>query len=292
MVKASDNLAWAKSVGLDIEHAVENVERFLRPTGKRCLLFEEFDLFKPIESYFVDSVKGLSAPTKPFGYGDNIDYPMACNQDEGDCTIAGIIHVAQIQAQLAKVDYQYVGDSVTHSVYRGLTGGPDTGLQLSQVIEYCSSPNALNFQIAGAASVDISDFELMKTVLYNFGALYLAVALPQSAETEFANHQVWGDISGPSIGGHCIAANGNINVLKAKVSPTTNLLDIVTWADETELDLDFWKTYGVQAIVVIPQWFIECGHDAVANLNKSAMLDDLKNIGNARATLRAQKGLI
>src|ERR1017187_1505267 len=256
-----------------------------RHVGKRGLNLETngFNPYKPIETYFSDAMASLKRPTIAFCYGRNLNSPMACNDRLGCCTISGAIHMSQVQALLAKVPWSYVGDAVTESVYFGLTGGQDTGLQLSQVIEYLSKPNALNYQIVGAASVDIEDFDLMSTVLYNFGALYLALQLPTSAEVDFAKHLPWNGLSGPIAGGHCVVGNGTSNVLTVPVTKQTHLLDIFTWASDTECDKAFWQKYGVQAIVVIPKWFIDVGHDAIANLNKAQALADLQAIGNARA---------
>jgi hypothetical protein len=230
----------------------------------------------------VDKSLGLPQPTDPFIYGRDLDYPMACNDRLGCCTIAGAIHMAQVQASIVGQTYTYLGDAVTESVYFGLTGGQDTGLELTQVLQYLSQPNDLQYQIVGVASVDVSDFNLVTTALYNFGALYLALNLPAGAESDFAKGLPWRFPAGQSVGGHCVVASGeSVQVLSEKVT-WAKTLDTLTWAQITEQTQDFFEAYCLQAFVVVPQWYVAANHDAVQNLDQSAMLADIQTIGKAR----------
>jgi hypothetical protein len=256
----------------------------LRPAGKRGLNLEPVSPYMSLETYYLDASIGLPKPPKPFIKGGNLQYPMADNDRLGDCTIAGIIHYAQIAAAICGVNYTYPGDAVTESFYYGLTGGSDTGLELSQVISAVSKPNPLGFEIVGAATVNISDYDLLQTVLWNFGALYLAVDLPESAESDFSQRLPWILTNSPGnpIGGHCIVANGTEPDLPTNPPLNDKLFDIITWADKTECDLPWWLQYGVQAIVLLPKWYVTAKHDALQHLDEAHMLADLQTISNAR----------
>ena len=99
--------------------------------------YEQLRSLAPLTDYF-----GKHLPTPP----TSIDYytrienalTMAMNDQLGDCVIAGFEHVLQLQAALAGTTFAYPGDQETESVYFGLTGGADTGLQLSQAIAAAS----------------------------------------------------------------------------------------------------------------------------------------------------------
>jgi hypothetical protein len=279
MVRASENEAWANSVGL-----IASGEDFVPwAPGKYGALAETVpNLVHPLSGYIVSD---LPSTDKPFRYGANLQYNMALNDQIGDCTIAGIIHAAQIWAEIAGVKYTYPGDAVTKSVYFDLTGGSDTGLQLTQVIEYCSKPNPLGFQLIGAATVDITDYQLMRQALYNFGCLYWAFEVPASAEADFAAHKPWTLQNPPDqniLGGHCTVANGTQRETVISPVPKGNLYDHVTWAAQTEMTQGFYEYYGSQAYVLVPKWYADCGHDALQKLDSAKMLSDLQSIGNAR----------
>ena len=254
-----------------------------RTAGKRGALLESTSPYMPLETYYKDVAAGLPKPTKPFQYGRNLEYPMADNDQIGDCTIAGIIHLAQIAALICGVKYVYPGDAVVESFYYGLTGGQDTGLTLSSVISAVSKPNPLNFEICGVATVNVNDYELMTTACYNFGGLYMAANIPESSETDFEQYLPWRLTTPPGspIGGHCFVGNGTEPDLPAENPINTELLDIVTWGGITECTVDWWSYYGIQAYVLLPKWFVTAKHDAIQHLDDAQMLADLRQIQSA-----------
>jgi hypothetical protein len=255
-----------------------------RIAGKRGALLESTSPYMPLETYYKDSSIGLPKPTKPYEYGRSLVYPMACNDSIGDCTVAGIVHLAQVAALICGVKYVYPGDAVVKSFYYGLTGGQDTGLQLSQVISAVSKPNPLGFELCGAATVNTSDYALMSTVCWNFGGLYLAADIPESSEDDFERYLPWRLKDPPEqpIGGHCFVGNGVAPDLPANNPVNTKLLDIVTWGATTECTVDWWQYYGIQAYVLLFKWFVTSGHDAIQHLDDAQMLADLRQIQSAR----------
>ena len=255
-----------------------------RQPGKYGALMETGPVnLKPLAGYVIGS---LPSTTKPFRYGANLQYPMADNDSIGDCTIAGIVHAAQIWAEIAGVSYTYPGDAVVSDFYFSLTGGPDSGLMLSQVISACSQENPLGFQIVGAATIDINDYALMRQAMYNFGCLYWSFLVPQSAETDFSEDKPWTLLSPPDqniLGGHCTVANGTQREFGGlPKDPKGNLYDQVTWAEQTEMTQGFYQYYGQQTYLLVPKWYVDAGHDALQHLDQSAMQADLQEFQNAR----------
>ena len=237
---------------------------------------------KPLHSYVIGS---LPSTSKPFRYGAKLQYPMACNDRLGCCTIAGIVHAAQIWASIAGVSYTYPGDAVVEAFYFQLTGGPDSGLMLSTVISACSQPNPLGFQLIGAATLDINDYPLMRQALYNFGCLYWSFEVPASAEQDFADDKPWTLLSPPDqniLGGHCTVANGTAREFGGlPKDPRGNLYDHVTWAAQTEMTQGFYQYYGGQTYLLVPQWYADVKHDALQSLDSSQMQADLQEFQNA-----------
>jgi hypothetical protein len=253
-----------------------------RKSGKRGLLLESVSPFKPLTDYLTDD---LPKPTELFIYGANLDYYMACNDRIGDCTLAGVVHMAQIAAMLCNVDYVYPGDNAVENLYYNMTGGQDTGLTLTQVLTGLSTGDGLlGFKIVGVATVDIADFGLVERSLFNFGFLYNGLALPEVAESDFEQYLPWRLTTPPGqpIGGHCTVNNGTKNDLSVEVGANTRLLDTVTWASDTEMTQDFFQHYCQNAYVLLPEWYVTAGHDAVQHLDQAHMLADLQTITNAR----------
>lgn len=254
----------------------------LRPTGLRGVIDEVEQLFHPIERY-IDTIESLpAAPTHAFVYGANLDLPMCGNDKLGDCTFAGWYHGAQISAEIAQVKYGFSADQVGPT-YTKYGNGADNGFMLSQILKWASVPGGLmDFEIIGAATIDITNDDLVKRCIYNFGWIYTALNLPESAETDFARRLPWrvSNPPGSPIGGHCVVDNG---VDAVDSVPTEGLTgyDTVSWGDDIFMTTDFFKTYCTQAYVCLPKWYIDSGHDAIGDINVELWKQDMIEINNS-----------
>lgn len=231
--------------------------------------------FKPLREYLTEE---LPSPSGPFGYGTGLSFPMALNDQLGDCTIAAKVHIDQIVASLLGTAYTYPGDAAVRAAYLGLTGGQDTGLELSTVIKaWSSSEGLLGTTLAGAATIDVSDEELMAQAMYNFAALYVAVNLPESAERQFEDDRPWvlGGDEQPE-GGHCVALNAAESL--AVSGRTVGDFGVVTWGDETACSDNWWLKFGVEAWVLIPESLAASGRDAVEALDLAEMRADVAQL--------------
>lgn len=234
--------------------------------------------FKPLRQYLVAD---LPSPTGPFNYGADLSYPMALNDSLGDCTIAGKVHLDEIVASILGEAFTYPGDAAVKEAYFGLTGGPDSGLELSTVIKAWSGANGLlGTRLAGAATIDIRDEELMAQALFNFGALYVAVNLPDSAENQFNDDHPWtlGGNESPE-GGHCVVLNaaGNLSTSGWMVGD----FGVVTWGAETACTDNWWRMFGAEAWVVVPESFVTANKDCVQSLDLDQMQADVKSLSQA-----------
>lgn len=253
----------------------------LRKPGLRGALPEVAQVFHPLSKYTLAGYDDLVVPSEPFGYGLTLSLPMADNDRLGDCTIAGAVHMAQICALLAGVEWTYPGDAVVSDFYFHLTGGPDSGLMLSTVLTALSQSNPLDFQLAGVAQLQKPAYKDVRTATYNFGCAYLAVDLPQSAENDFGNGKTWRLNTPPDgpVGGHCIVSGGDKSVLSTDdPSPRTDLLDVATWAAWTQATSSWWNYYGSQCYVVLPQWYVDSNHSILGVLDVDAWQADMREI--------------
>lgn len=178
---------------------------------------------------------------------------MDGNDQYGDCTVAGAAHmVAGWNAEVHEAD---AVPSVTDVVdtYFELTTGEDSGLVEHTVLQEWYSTGLWGNRIAGYAPVDPKDLTALHQAIAFYGAAYVGVQLPQSAQTQFGAGQPWAVEPGsPILGGHCIVFVG----YDAKA------LYAVSWGAVVEVTYPWWATYGDEAWAVLPDEFVRAGHDA------------------------------
>lgn len=187
------------------------------------------------------------------------DYPMALNNNKGDCTIAGAVHVNELGDLVAGEPWTYCGDALVDKTYTGLTGGPDTGLMLPQVLKPWHRGEFLGQKPNGGyGSIHSKNTKLLKTGIWVFGNAYCAVNLPAIAQTQFKSDGsgVW-ELTGTSEdynieGGHCIVG----------AAYTSEGVYMLTWGEWVLATWEWWFTYGVQAYSVVPPGFVARGGDA------------------------------
>ncbi|MHB1950236.1 MAG: hypothetical protein ACYCQK_02025 [Acidiferrobacteraceae bacterium] len=175
-----------------------------------------------------------------------LTYPMACNAQEGDCTIAAAVHTDQATANLTGEPWTYPGDPAVNSVYRQMTGGADTGLAETRVLRAWSAPGGLfGRRLAAWAPVAVKHLTTIKQTVWLCGAVYTGVLLAAPAQQQFAAGQPWG-LTGTSAdsqieGGHAVPAVG-YNAL-GPVFVTWGALQQATWA--------WWVAYSEEAYAVL-----------------------------------------
>ena len=223
-------------------------------------------------SNFTQYTKGtLPKPPAAFDYGHKVSlFPMAANDQYGDCTIAGVIHMLQLAyAEVGKV-FQYPGDQAVIDTYMRLSGGADTGLILIDVLREWYTNGLFGVKLAGWAPVDIHNWDEMRSAAYCFGGLYVGVEMPANAEQQFERGQNWhvDEHTGSPVGGHCVTLSG-LNRFGA---------DLETWGAETGLTKGWWQRFGSEAYVVIPEVFVETGHGPLANIDIKTLQSDLRNV--------------
>ena len=210
-------------------------------------------------------------PPSAFDYASDVkSYPMALNDTYGDCTVAGIIHLLQLAyAEIGEV-FQYPGDDAVKSTYFDLTGGADAGCVEHDVLQKWSKDGLFGTKIAAYAPLNINDRDEFRAACYMFGAVYLGVEMPQSAEQQFAEGQPWtvSQPPQPPVGGHCIVATG-VNNLG---------MDVVTWGALQPVTWDWWDTYKSEAWVVIPEPFVEIDHGPLANIDILQLQKDIAEL--------------
>jgi hypothetical protein len=213
----------------------------------------------------------IPTPPTAVDYSPRVkSYPMALNDEYGDCTIAGAIHMLQLQYAEVGEDFKYPGDEAVKEEYFKLTGGADGGLVEASVLQTWMSQGIFGNKISAFSPVNIKNRQEMTAAIYLFGSVYLGVNLPGNAEEQFENHKPW-TVSVPQeapVGGHCVIATGYNNLG----------IDLITWGAVQSATWEWWEAYGEEAWVVIPEVFTEIDHGPVWAIDIIALQEDIKNL--------------
>ena len=211
----------------------------------------------PVPDLAVFATQPLPAPAAKIPVPNVGKWPMAGNDQYGDCTIAGVIHADQAYSAITNEPWFYPGDDVVEETYFGLSGGADTGLMIDDVLQqwHDHGLDCAPHKIGPWAPVNPQNAVALKQCVDFFGAAYIGVNLPAVAQQQFANAEAW-DLTGTEAdynleGGHSVVLVGYDSLFYA-----------VTWGRVQPVTLRWLYRYCTQARAIIPAEFEARGGDA------------------------------
>lgn len=192
---------------------------------------------------------------------------MMDNDRLGCCTVAGIGHAIMAwNAEVAERDHVPTDDEV-QLTYFTLTGGLDSGCVEADVLKHWHQNGLFGHKIAAYAPVETHDFIGLQQAIAFYGAAYLGVALPESAQEQFANGEPWTvDPNSPIEGGHCILAVGY----------DQQFVYCVTWGGVVAVAYPWLASYLTETWAIIANEFVEAGKGPLLDLE--AMRSDIASI--------------
>ena len=180
---------------------------------------------------------------------------MFGNDTIGDCTCAGIANLIVLwTSHTGSVDIPSTDEVV--GMYSAVTGynpddpSTDNGAAMTDVLAYMASTGLGGHKIRGWAAINHTNLTHRKLACDLFGATYVGVNLPASAQTQFPGP--WEVVpNDPIEGGHCIIRPGYGSLGD----------DYVTWANWTVKASAAWsKTYvDEEYIILTDDWFNQQG---------------------------------
>lgn len=183
-------------------------------------------------------------------------WPMLGNDQVGDCTIAGALHVIQLWHAMAGNPVM-PDDTAALADYSAATGyipgnpSTDNGAIETDILNYWRSTGlSVNEtqpadQIDGWATVNTRNWHEIATAIYAFGAIYAGVLLPISAQSQDTwncdPNNLTGDNEPGSWGGHAIPLVGY-----NKIGPVC-----ITWGAPKQMTWAWWGCYADEAHAVL-----------------------------------------
>jgi hypothetical protein len=219
---------------------------------------------------------GALAPERPFGLSNlatyavgkiptppakfdvpNAKWQMFLNDTYGDCTIAGIANSMLAWNAEVKENTHIPTDEEVKNTYFGITGGADSGCVEATVLRKFHNEGFFGSKADGYAPVKPHSITQMHQAIAFYGACYVGVALPLSAQQQTQNGQPWTVVPGSPIeGGHCISFVGY----------DAHAFYAVTWGQIVEVTYPWWSEYGTEAWAIIAPEFVSAGRGPALDL--------------------------
>jgi hypothetical protein len=188
-----------------------------------------------------------SALPSDFGV-TGLPWGMLGNDAFGDCYWASAAHEVMAQAHLAGRNpaFDFEGVLSSYAEYLGLapdelTEANDAGTGIHDGAKFRRQRGVKDVyghghRIGAYVFIEVPDYELIKSAVYDFSGVTVCVELPESA----VNAGVWDYVKGsPILGGHAIAG----------VCVKQGALYVVSWGAEVEVTPAFLEKY-LQCVVV------------------------------------------
>lgn len=212
-------------------------------------------------------------------------FPMHLNDRIGDCTIAAAAHMIEAWTFYASGSEILVPDAAVLKAYEDVSGytpedpndpqtnPTDVGAFLLDVLNYWRKTGIGGHKIWAYTSINWLDSEEVQWAIQLFGAVYIGINLPVTAQGQNAWTVADGGIYTPdgipgSWGGHCVNT--------AASSPITKTC--ATWGEKLKMSGNFWQDYVDEAYAVISTEWIERNGETPSGLNLAGLQDDLSRL--------------
>ena len=141
--------------------------------------------------------------------GEHYAWGMLGNDTYGDCGVAGLEHGLEAQALVAH-GIVNAPPSATQAVdyYLAYTGGQDTGVVLSDFLNYTRQHGYYGEKVSAYAPVNHTSVTEMRQAIALFDFAYTGIRVTARMEDEYAAGQDWTleSLNSETVGLHCVPA--------------------------------------------------------------------------------------
>jgi hypothetical protein len=223
---------------------------------------------------------------EPPEFVDNTEYlqPIMGKNDEiGDCTIVGQANYSLLadhmvgQTDVVITDQECIDRYAKLTGYDPATGEHDDGAVETQILDDWRKDPLDSITLLGYASVDVHDDVLLRHAINLFGAIYVGIDLPATAQDQSGTNTDWDATTGMvpgSWGGHCVI------LPRYDWRGPTRRLWAATWAYYQPMTQAFWRACGDEAYAPLPSVWLEHSRNG---LNIDLLRKDLESLGRVRS---------
>ena len=207
--------------------------------------------------------------TKPVtGFG------MMKNDTLSNCVPVGIAHAIQTWSantgkQVIISDDDVVKEYSLMSGYNPTTGENDNGCVMLDALKHVFNNGFAGHGIKAFVSVNLSNIELVKFAIYNFGGVLEGLALPLSSQgaNSFVMPLPGQNGQRGSWGGHCVYGPDMLAAFHK----------VVSWGELMQMDWPFLTTYCDEGYAIIGNDFI-VDDESPVKIDMTQLLSDLKTV--------------
>ncbi len=206
-----------------------------------------------------------------------VNWPMDANDSLGDCTIAGVSHLIQlwtsvIGTPVIPTDAQVIAEYSRLCGYVPGDDSTDNGGVESDILTAWQTGGIFGHKIDGFVGINPKSQTQIKDGIFYFGAVYIGVALPLSAQDQ----TVWdvppggpvGDGAPDSWGGHCV------DIVGAGARGVT----VVSWGSLITASWDFISTYTDECYAILSPDWIDKSQQTPGGVPLASLRADLKRL--------------
>jgi len=152
-------------------------------------------------------------------------------------------------------------------LYYHLTGGPDTGLNEMDVLNYWRVNKVSADQILAYVKIDPKNHTHVQQAIQMFGGVYLGFQVQQNCIQDFNNHKPW--TPGPLLNeGHAVYA----------VAYDNNGVTVLTWGNTQQATWAWWDECVDEAYTILPPEAQKPGF--APGFNFAQLKADLNDVAN------------
>jgi hypothetical protein len=167
-------------------------------------------------------------------------FPMDGNDTKGDCTCAGLAHAITVFRGLLG-DKRIMPTASVLKLYFKLTGGPDTGLNELDVLNYWRKNAVDGDKILAFAQLNVKKHDQIKQAIHEFGGCYLGFQVQENAIPDFDARKPWtpGKLTND---GHAVYA----------VAYDDKTVTVLTWGNTQVATWGWWDECVDEAYAILP----------------------------------------
>lgn len=242
--------------------------------------------------YYNSGLPSVDSLTFPLGHADAIQPRMFCNDQLGDCAIAGSIEEIRLANALRGVTVNFTDDTAVEN-YSAITGyvpgDPDTdqGTDVHELYDYRQSTGLVDadgnrHKIVAYAGLTPGDFDELLVALSLFEMVGIGIQVPDYCDAQFEAGQPWHLIPGR----HRIEGGHYIPVVDATSRTEAGLF---TWGGHGGITASFYSTFNTVAVVALTEEMFNDGKSP-EGVDFARLAADLSLLNTGPVMAKAPRG--